>query len=209
MLTAILFVLFAYLMGSICSAIIVCKLMGLPDPRDQGSNNPGATNVLRIGGKRPAIITLAGDSIKGVIPVLLAHSFGVETYWLGATALAAFLGHLYPVFFGFTGGKGVATGFGVIFALAWPLGLLISLIWLIVALLFRYSSLAALLAFACAPFICFWLNWHGTALWREYTGPVAILSLLLIYRHRGNIQKLMAGTESRLGQKKSAGEKPV
>lgn len=199
MILEIGFVLFAYLCGSLSAAIVTCKLMGLPDPRSEGSKNPGATNVLRFGGKKAAIITLAGDSLKGVIPVLLAHFFGVEGYWLAATALAAFLGHLYPIFFGFEGGKGVATGFGVIYALEWRLGLLLTAIWLLMAVLFRYSSLAALTAFAAAPLLtAYW--------WPQYTAPLALLSVLLIFRHRSNVRHLIQGKENKIGHKKPTEE---
>src|SRR5689334_17854922 len=133
----------AYLIGSISTAIVTCKIMRLPDPRDQGSGNPGATNVLRFGGKKAAIITLMGDMLKGVIPVLAAKWFGFNTVGLSLVAFAAFLGHLYPIFFRFQGGKGVATAFGCFIALSWPLGLLLAATWLIIAILFRYSSLAA------------------------------------------------------------------
>lgn len=197
MILEIGFVLFAYLCGSLSAAIVTCKLMGLPDPRSEGSKNPGATNVLRIGGKKAALITLAGDSIKGVIPVVLAHVFGIEGYWLAATALAAFLGHLYPIFFGFEGGKGVATGFGVIFALEWRLGLMLTAVWLVMAVLFRYSSLAALTAFSAAPVL-------AAFYWPQYTMPLMLLSVLLIYRHQSNIRNLIQGKESKLGQKKKA-----
>lgn len=196
MLTGLLFVVIAYLCGSLSAAIITCKLMGLPDPRSQGSRNPGATNVLRIGGKKAALITLAGDAIKGVIPVLLAQAFAVDGIWLAATALAAFLGHLWPVFFGFEGGKGVATGFGVVFALEWRLGLCLVGIWLLMAVLFRYSSLAALTAFALAPVIAFWF-------WPAYALPLVVLSTLLIWRHEENIRKLLSGQESKIGKKKT------
>lgn len=197
MLTGLLFVVIAYLCGSLSAAIITCKLMGLPDPRSQGSRNPGATNVLRIGGKKAALITLAGDAIKGVIPVLLAQAFAVDGIWLAATALAAFLGHLWPIFFGFEGGKGVATGFGVVFALEWRLGLCLVGIWLLMAVLFRYSSLAALTAFALAPVIAFWF-------WPAYALPLVVLSTLLIWRHEENIRKLLSGQESKIGKKKTA-----
>jgi glycerol-3-phosphate acyltransferase PlsY len=201
MILELAFVLISYLFGSLSVAIVTCKLMGLPDPRSQGSKNPGATNVLRIGGRKAALITLAGDSLKGVIPVLLAQAFGVEGGWLAATALAAFLGHLYPVFFGFEGGKGVATGFGVIFALEWRLGLLLVAIWGLMALLFRYSSLAALTAFGAAPFIAAWL-------WPAYALPLAVLGALLVWRHQSNIRNLLNGSENKLGQKKPAPESP-
>ena len=140
-----------YLLGSISAAIIVCKLMGLPDPRSEGSRNPGATNVARIGGKKAAALTLLGDMLKGLLPVLLAHALDAGAVVLAGTALAAFLGHLYPVFFGFQGGKGVATALGVSFGLHWLAGLTIAGIWLVMALLFRYSSLSALTAIALSP----------------------------------------------------------
>jgi len=147
-----------YLFGSISTAIIVCKLMGLPDPRTTGSRNPGATNVARIGGKKAAALTLAGDLLKGLIPVLTAHALQADATVLAGTALAAFLGHLYPVFFGFQGGKGVATALGVIYGLYWPVGLLTTAVWLAMALLFRISSLAALTAMLVMPAGFYWLQ---------------------------------------------------
>src|ERR1700722_7147497 len=129
-------IIIAYLFGSISSAIVTCKLMGLPDPRTQGSGNPGATNVLRIGGKKAAIITLVGDVLKGVIPVLAAKFYGFDTLSLSFITFAAFIGHLYPVFFKFEGGKGVATSFGCLIALAWPIGLSLMLTWILMAVIF-------------------------------------------------------------------------
>lgn len=188
----------AYLLGSLSCAIITCKIMRLPDPRQQGSGNPGATNVLRFGGKKAAIITLLGDTLKGILPVLIAKWYGFDILELSLIALAAFIGHLYPIFFGFQGGKGVATAFGCLIALAWPLGLALAATWLLMAVLFRYSSLAALVASCLAPFYA----WHFTN--PTYTVVVAIISMLLIYRHRNNIKNLIQGTESRIGKKKSA-----
>ncbi|HYQ71317.1 MAG TPA: glycerol-3-phosphate 1-O-acyltransferase PlsY, partial [Gammaproteobacteria bacterium] len=147
-----------YLFGSISTAILVCRLMGLPDPRTTGSRNPGTTNVARIGGKKAAALTLAGDLLKGLIPVLIAHALQANATVLAGTALAAFLGHLYPVFFGFQGGKGVATALGVIYGLYWPVGLLTSAVWLVMALVFRYSSLAALTAMLVMPAGFYWLQ---------------------------------------------------
>lgn len=187
----------AYLFGSISSAIIVCKIMGLPDPRTQGSQNPGATNVLRIGGKKAAIITLLGDTLKGFIPVLVAQWFGFDTTALALIALGAFLGHLFPIFFRFEGGKGVATLIGCLFALSWPTGLCWLATWLLVAILFRYSSLASLLASLLAPLYIGFFSHQLT-----YVLVVAVMSVLLIIRHRGNIAKLWAGKESKIGQKK-------
>lgn len=189
-------VLIAYLFGSISTAIVTCKIMGLPDPRKQGSGNPGATNVLRFGGKKAAIITLIGDMIKGVIPVLAAKWYGLDTLGLSLVAFAAFFGHLYPIFFRFQGGKGVATAFGCLVALSWPVGLSLAGTWLIFAVMFRYSSLAALLAALLAPLYA----WHFTNI--NYTLTACMISALLIYRHRKNIQNLMAGKESKIGAKK-------
>ena len=186
----------AYLLGSISSAIIVCRLMGLPDPRTQGSNNPGATNVLRIGGdkgKTAAAITLLGDSLKGLIPMVAAHLLGMAPAVLAAVGLAAFLGHLYPVFFGFHGGKGVATALGVQIGLYWPIGLSVAAIWLFVAKVLKISSLSALVSMTLAPLIV-WLFWPEPKL----IGMQLIITGILIWRHRSNIRNLIDGTEGRL-----------
>lgn len=183
----------AYLLGSISSAIVVCAVLGFPDPRTQGSSNPGATNVMRIAGKGPALFTLAGDVLKGVIPVLVAKALGFSataTTWIG---LAAFIGHLLPVFFRFQGGKGVATAFGILFALHWPLGVISGLVWLAVFSLSRISSLASMLAFVTAPIACWWFL-------PEATLPLALLSATLLARHHSNIRNLVHGEE--LGFKK-------
>ncbi|MGB5733598.1 MAG: glycerol-3-phosphate 1-O-acyltransferase PlsY [Thiohalocapsa sp.] len=196
-LVDITLVIGAYLLGSISSAIIVCRLMGLPDPRTQGSNNPGATNVLRIGGtkaKRAAGITLFGDSIKGLLPMLVAHSLGVGPWALGAVGLAAFVGHLYPVFFGFRGGKGVATALGVQFGLYWPVGLCVAAVWLFVAKVLKISSASALVSMALAPLFVWWF-WPQPAL----VGMQVIITLLLFYRHRSNIRNLISGSEGKIG----------
>ena len=183
----------AYLLGSISSAIIVCRLMGLPDPRTEGSHNPGATNVLRFGGKKAAAITLLGDMLKGLIPMLLAHLLQVSDLTFALTAMAAFLGHLYPVFFGFKGGKGVATALGVTFGLYWPVGLLVAGTWLVVALLFRYSSLSALVASLMIPTGFWWL-------WPEPPVIIAMccMTALLYWRHRSNIANLISGREGKI-----------
>jgi glycerol-3-phosphate acyltransferase PlsY len=183
----------AYLCGSVSSAILVCKLLGLADPRTQGSQNPGATNVLRIGGKKAALLTLAGDFLKGFIPVLAAKIYGLDSWSLSLVALGAFLGHLYPLFFHFRGGKGVATFLGVSLALAWPLGLALILTWLSTALLFRYSSLGAIIMALCAPF------YAGYFIDTNSAFVVGLISVLLLIRHRHNIEKLVAGTESKIG----------
>ncbi len=183
-----------YLFGSISTAIIACRLMGLPDPRTQGSNNPGATNVARIGGKKAAVFTLLGDMLKGLLPVLIAHVLHADTMILAGTALAAFLGHLYPVFFRFRGGKGVATALGVTFGLYWPVGLLASGTWLTMAVLFRYSSLAALTASLAIPAGFAW--WWPDA---YLIGAMCIMVALLYWRHRSNISNLIAGREGKIG----------
>jgi glycerol-3-phosphate acyltransferase PlsY len=170
-----------YLMGSISSAILVCRLFGYPDPRTEGSNNPGATNVLRIGGK-PA------DVLKGVIPVVLARYLDIGPFVAALVGTFAFLGHLFPVFFHFQGGKGVATAFGLLFALHWPSGLVAGVVWLLVFALTRISSLASLSAFVVAPACIF--AWLPQAFW-----PMLALSLVMILRHRSNLQKLLRGEE--------------
>jgi len=195
--STLLWVIVAYLFGSLSSAIIICQLLRLPDPRTQGSKNPGATNVLRIGGKGPAIATLLGDILKGVIPVLIAKACGLSPLSLSAVTLAAFLGHLFPLYFHFQGGKGVATAFGCALALAWPAGLSLAATWLITAMIFRYSSLASLIATLLGP-VYLWFFTQSLA----YTAVFALIGLLLIYRHRGNIQKLLSGNESKIGKSK-------
>ena len=189
----------AYLLGSVSSAIIVCKLMGRPDPRTQGSNNPGATNVLRIGGKKAAAITLFGDMLKGFIPVAAAHFLTTSDLVFALTALAAFLGHLYPVFFSFKGGKGVATALGVQFGLQWQIGLVVALIWLFIAKGLKISSLAALISMALAPVIVWWF-WPSS----ELIIMQIIVTALLFWRHRSNIQKLISGEEDTIGKNKPA-----
>lgn len=189
--------LFAYLLGSLSAAIITCRLMGLPDPRESGSNNPGATNVLRLGGKKAAGITLVGDMLKGLLPVLLAQAVSGDALVISLTALGAFLGHLYPVFFGFQGGKGVATAIGAMFGLSWLGGLMLAASWLAVSLVFRISSLAALAAFALAPLFL----WLSLGQWPPVL-IMAVMSALLFWRHRANIQRILAGTEPKIGQKK-------
>jgi len=188
----------AYLIGSISSAIIVCRLMGLPDPRSEGSNNPGATNVLRIGGKKAAAITLLGDMLKGVLPVAAGHLFDVSTLTFALAAMAAFLGHLYPVFFGFKGGKGVATALGTQFGLHWGIGIAVAGIWLFMAKVVKISSLSALVSMALAPLIIYWI-WPAN----ELILMQIIMSMILFWRHKSNIQRLISGEESLIGKKKS------
>ena len=194
MLTNLLFVVFGYLAGSISTAILVCRALGLPDPRQEGSRNPGATNVLRFGGKKAAAMTLAGDFAKGLLPVLLARWVGVDEVGLALTALAAFLGHLYPVFFGFEGGKGVATAFGTMLGLSYPLALAALATWLLMAFVVRISSLSALTAAVLAPLFAW-----GLGLPKIYLIVVLIMVVLLVWRHRSDIRQLLAGTEDKIG----------
>jgi len=194
MIANLLLIAAGYLLGSLSSAIITCRLLGLPDPRNQGSCNPGATNVLRIGGKKAAAITLIGDMLKGLIPVLVAKLLGADLSIQAAVAVAAFLGHLYPVFFGFQGGKGVATALGVLLGIHWPVGLLTIATWLVIAKVFKISSLAALLAILVTPLYIWWLIPNESLL-------IAMLFMgtLLFWRHRSNIKGLLAGTEGKIG----------
>lgn len=189
-------VLIAYLVGSIASAILVCRALGLPDPRGEGSGNPGATNVLRIAGTGPAALTLAGDVAKGVLPVLLATGLSRSPAVEALSALAAFLGHLYPLYFRFQGGKGVATALGAIAALAWPVAAVMCAIWLAVAAATRYSSLASMTSAIGAPIAALWLAPHPAN-----SAVLAVIAMLLLWRHRGNIRRLLHGTESRIGQR--------
>ncbi len=189
-MTDYILILISYLLGSVSSAIIVCKVMGLPDPRTLGSNNPGATNVLRIGGKKAAAITLLGDTLKGLLPVVTANLIGVSPMILAAVALASFLGHLYPIFFRLQGGKGVATALGCQFGLGWQIGGVIALIWLFMAKVLKISSLAALVCMALAPLVV-WFFWPAP----ELVGMQIIMSILLFWRHRSNIRNLLDGSE--------------
>lgn len=197
----ILWVLLAYLAGSLTFAVFVCKILGLPDPRTYGSKNPGASNVLRSGSKPAAALTLLLDALKGFIPVLLVKRYGLDDTSIALVGLAAFLGHLYPIFFKFKGGKGVATAAGVIFAINPWLGVATLGTWLIVAFFFRYTSLAALIAAAFVPFYYFL---GAEVAWN--TSPslflaLAVMSIMLIYAHRANIGRLIKGKEPKLGQK--------
>ena len=194
MIADLLLIAAGYLLGSLSSAIITCRLLGLPDPRKQGSCNPGATNVLRIGGKKAAAITLIGDMLKGLIPVLVAKLLGADLSIQAAVAVAAFLGHLYPVFFGFQGGKGVATALGVLLGIHWPVGLLTIATWLVIAKVFKISSLGALLAILVTPLYIWWLIPNQSLL-------IAMLFMgtRLFWRHRSNIKGLLAGTEGKIG----------
>ncbi len=189
-------VVVAYLMGSVSTAVLVCRALGVADPREVGSRNPGATNVLRHAGKGAAAVTLLGDAAKGLVPVLVGHALGLEFTWLAAVGLAAFLGHLYPVFYGFVGGKGVATFIGVTLALDWRLGASFVGVWLAMAFALRWSSLAALVATASMPLVAWRLGAPPAAV-----GLIVAMCALVYWRHRGNIQNLLNGTEKKLGQK--------
>lgn len=193
-----LVIIMGYLLGSITSAIVVCKLMGLSDPRQEGSSNPGTTNVLRLHGKKAAGLTLLGDVLKGVLPVLFAKLIDAQATIVALTGLAAFMGHLYPVFFNFRGGKGVATLVGILFATSWMVGFAYITTWLTIAFLFRYSSLAALTAAVLTPAYT-WLLLPELS----YIICFSFMAGFLIWRHRGNIKSLLAGTEGKLGKKKA------
>ena len=206
LLTSIFAVIAAYLLGSVSFAVVVSRVLGIQDPRTFGSGNPGATNVLRSGSKKAAALTLLLDFLKGYIPVVLTlwltPTLGWASYVAPLVALAAFLGHLYPVFFGFKGGKGVATAAGVLLGVAPLMGLAVLVTWLLVVVTTRYSSLAALVAAALAPVHYMIFHWNaGINVLMAVT--IAIMAIFLIYRHRANIEKLLARTESRIGQEKS------
>jgi glycerol-3-phosphate acyltransferase PlsY len=194
----IVFVIAAYLLGSVSFAVITSKLFNLPDPRSYGSGNPGATNVLRTGKKAAAALTLFGDAAKGWLAVFLAIQFELSAMQVALIALAVFVGHLFPVFLKFKGGKGVATALGVLLALSAWMGLAVLATWLLMALAFRYSSLAALTAAVGAPIYAILLG-----LPQEWVLASGVLALLLFWRHKGNIQKLLAGTESKIGGNKA------
>ncbi|MBE9568490.1 MAG: glycerol-3-phosphate 1-O-acyltransferase PlsY [Proteobacteria bacterium] len=196
-LNIILFAGFAYLIGSFSTAIITCKIMGIEDPRKTGSHNPGATNVLRHGGKKAAIITLFGDMLKGLIPVMVAVSLQADPLIIALTGLFALSGHVFPVYYGFRGGKGVATYYGVILAMNWQVGLIAIVIWLLIAALLKISSLSALVSIFSTPFILWYFSQSV-----ELTTAVALMSALVFWRHRTNIKSIIRGTESRIDNSK-------
>lgn len=193
----VVWIVAAYLLGSIAFGILVSKMFGLPDPRTVGSGNPGATNVLRSGKKSAAALTLLGDVFKGWFPVWLALQSGMLMWVVSAIGIAVFLGHLYPIFYKFKGGKGVATALGVMLAISPMLALAAMLTWVLVFAVSRYSSLGAIVAAALAPVYA----WILLSAYKNYVITVVVMSILLIWRHRTNIQKLMAGTESGFGKK--------
>jgi glycerol-3-phosphate acyltransferase PlsY len=192
--TALGMIIFAYLCGSISSAILVCRVARLPDPRTAGSGNPGATNVLRLGGRLAAASVLIFDILKGMLPVWLAYRLNIPPMYLGLTAIAACLGHIYPVFFRFKGGKGVATAFGAIAPIGWDLTGLMMGTWVLTVLLSGYSSLGAIISALIAPFYVWWFK-------PEFTFPVAMLSCLILLRHHDNIQRLWRGQEGKIWDK--------
>lgn len=194
MINSTLLTLAAYLIGSLSAAILICRLLRLPDPRTQGSRNPGATNVLRFAGKKTAALVLLGDMLKGLIPAVAARALDADENTLAAVGLAAFLGHLYPLYFGFHGGKGVATSLGVLLGLTWPVALAVAVTWLLMAKVFRISSLAAITAAAAAPLYA-WLLEDSTSL----LVMVCVISAMLLWRHRTNIQRLISGAEGKIG----------
>jgi glycerol-3-phosphate acyltransferase PlsY len=207
-LNSLVAIVAAYLVGSLSFAVIISRVFGLADPRSYGSKNPGATNVLRSGHRAAAILTLLFDALKGYVPVMLAllfaQRFGLGETTIAFVGLAAFLGHLWPVFFRFEGGKGVATAAGALLGLNPWLGAATLLTWLIIAAFFRYSSLASIVSAVFAPFYQL-LIWEPSPI----ALAIAVMSLLLIWRHSGNIRKLLAGTESKLGQKTAAAVAPA
>lgn len=192
---AIGMIIFAYLCGSVSSAILICKLACLPDPRTSGSGNPGATNVLRLGGKLAAAGVMVFDILKGMIPVWIGYGLGLPPFWLGLVAIAACLGHIYPVFFHFRGGKGVATALGAIAPIGYDLSGLMIGTWLLTVLLSGYSSLGAIVSALIAPFYVWWFK-------PQFTFPVAMLSCLVLLRHHDNIQRLWRGQESRIWRRR-------
>jgi glycerol-3-phosphate acyltransferase PlsY len=199
-----LFILVAYLLGSISFGIVVCKALGLPDPRTHGSGNPGATNVLRSGKKIAAVLTLLGDAAKGWLAVWFAQHSGLSEAWIAGVALAVFVGHLYPVYYGFKGGKGVATAAGVMLAISPWLGASIFATWILAFVMWRVSSLSAIIAAAFAPMYA--AAFFGFTL---TTAVVLLLSAMLVWRHKSNIQRLLSGEEAGFGKPKAGDRPPV
>ncbi|GAL07030.1 acyl-phosphate:glycerol-3-phosphate O-acyltransferase PlsY [Photobacterium aphoticum] len=190
----LLIIISAYLLGSISSAVLISRLYGLPDPRESGSGNPGATNVLRIGGRGAAAAVLICDILKGMLPVWLSYFAGVNPFMLGIIGIAACLGHIYPIFFHFRGGKGVATALGALAPIGWDLSGMLIGAWLITVLITGYSSLGSMVTALIAPLFTWWVK-------PEYTMPVAMLSCLIVFRHHDNLRRLLAGEEPKIWQK--------
>ncbi|MBT3854225.1 MAG: glycerol-3-phosphate 1-O-acyltransferase PlsY [Thiotrichales bacterium] len=189
------FLIASYLLGSVSSAIIICRILGLPDPRTEGSKNPGATNVLRIGGKKVAAFVLIFDGLKGAMPVLLAHYFGLSLFELTIILLSAFLGHVFPIYYGFKGGKGVATYLGGLIGLNFFVGLTFSIIWLIVAKVIKVSSIAALTATLLSPIYFYFITTHDV----KATLIIFLINLFIYFTHRENIRRIMNGEEGVIG----------
>jgi glycerol-3-phosphate acyltransferase PlsY len=200
MLTSLFFVvsvIAGYLVGSVCSAVIVCRIFALPDPCIEGSQNPGATNVLRLAGKKYAIMVLLADMLKGFLPVIIVTMLGAGTFIASLTCLAAVLGHIYPIFFKFKGGKGVATAIGALLALNFILGILVLTAWLLIAISTRYSSLASIVSISLSPFFYFFIVVDKVSLM-----PLIILTIVIIYTHRKNISRLSNNTEPKINLRK-------
>lgn len=197
---ALIMIICAYLLGSISSAVLICRVLGLGDPRETGSHNPGATNVLRMGGKKAALCVLIADMLKGTLPVWGGYYLNIEPLLLGVVGIAACLGHMYPLFFHFKGGKGVATALGAIAPIGFDLTAMVIVSWLIVVFISRYSSLAALITVLLTPFYTWLIK-------PQYTLPVAMLCCLIVLRHQDNIRRLFMGTEPKIGQKETKATK--
>lgn len=193
MLINIVLIFLAYLLGSISAAILVCKLLGLSDPRTEGSGNPGTTNVMRLHGKTAAFLTLTGDVFKGIIPVLLAKVIVGSEFIIALSGFAAFLGHIFPIYFKFKGGKGVATLIGILLATHWLLGLAYVITWILTAAIFRYSSLAALIATLSIPFYTYFLEQNF-----QYTVSFSMIAVILFWRHKSNIYNLLNNKERKI-----------
>ncbi|WP_205619484.1 glycerol-3-phosphate 1-O-acyltransferase PlsY [Ferrimonas senticii] len=194
-------VIAGYLLGSISSAVLICQLFRLPDPRLHGSGNPGATNVLRLGGKLPALLVLISDILKGTIPVWGGYFLGLSPWVLALVGVAATLGHIYPLYFKMQGGKGVATALGAIAPIGWQVLLMLGATWLAVAAISRYSSLASIVACSLTPLYVYLVRPEHP----EYIAPVSLLIALILWRHRANMVRLYQGTEPKLGAKRNAG----
>jgi len=190
-LLAIILMGVAYLLGSLNSAILVCKAMNLPDPRSEGSGNPGATNVLRIAGKKAATLVLVGDMLKGFLPVLIASMIGVDGFWLACVALSTVVGHIFPFFFGFQGGKGVATSFGTLLVIAPWVAVISAIVWVIIVFITKYVSLASLVSAVLSILLILFAHTH-------YFLPVFAMTILIVWRHKENIVRLQAGTEDKI-----------
>lgn len=197
----LLIIIAAYLLGSVSSAVLICRLFRLPDPRDSGSGNPGATNVLRIGGRGAAALVLVCDILKGMLPVWISYFLGINPFLLGIIGISACLGHIYPLFFHFRGGKGVATALGALAPIGWDLSGMLIASWLVVAVLCGYSSLASMITALIAPMFTWWVK-------PQYTMPVAMLSCLIILRHHENVRRLLDGKEYKIWHKFNRQSKP-